>query len=139
MATWREFVAVAAGAVVGTGLRLTLDTVIPHDDGTFPLSTLIANVLGAFALGALVSTVWRRPAVPAWLKAGLGPGLLGSFTTFSAMITSLLAEGTLGLTDIFALYLVLTLLLGFVAGALGLSLGRRRRRRRPRRPDLVNE
>lgn len=131
MAGWREFVAVAAGAVVGTGLRLSLDAAIPHEDSGFPLSTLIINTVGTFALGALVSTVWRRPGTPAWVKAGLGPGLLGTFTTFSAVVTSLLAEGALGLGDTLLLYLVLTLVLGFAAAAVGLSLGRRRRPTRP--------
>ena len=137
-AGWRDFAAVAAGGVIGTGLRLTLDTVIPHSDTTFPLSTLVINIAGSFALGVLVSTLWRRPTTPSWVKAGLGSGLVGSFTTFSALIVSLVAEASNGLWMLALFYLVLSLLLGFTAAALGLTLGRSAGRGAAS-PDLVDE
>ncbi|CAN5314098.1 CrcB family protein [soil metagenome] len=136
MAGWREFVSVAVGAVVGTGLRLTLDTVIPHTDTEFPLSTLLINVVGSFALGALSSTLWRRPSLPNWVKTGLGAGTIGSFTTFSALMVSLVAETSDGLGMLALGYLVLSLVLGFGAALVGLSLGRRRM---PRPSELVDE
>lgn len=126
MAGWREFASVAVGAVVGTGLRLTLDTVIPHTDTTFPVSTLLINVIGSFALGALSATLWRRPALPNWVKTGLGAGTIGSFTTFSALMVSLVAESSNGLWLLAVAYLALSLILGFGAAALGLSVGRGR-------------
>jgi CrcB protein len=127
VAGWREAAAVAAGGMIGTGLRLTLDTVIPHGDTDFPLSTLLVNVVGSFALGAMVATLWRRANIPNWLKVGLGTGTVGSFTTFSALIVSLLAEAHHGAWMIAVLYLVLSVVLGFGAALLGLSLGRRPR------------
>jgi CrcB protein len=134
MAGWREAVAVATGAVVGTGIRLTLDAVIPHTDTTFPWDTLLINVVGSFALGVLVSTLWTRPSTPGWLKAGLGAGTIGSFTTFSAVIVSLVAESAAGLWVLALVYLVVTLVLGFAAAALGLRIGGHRTK-----PDLVDE
>jgi CrcB protein len=125
VAGWREFAAVAVGGVVGTALRLTLDTVIPHTDTTFPLSTLLINIVGSFALGALSATLWRRPSLPSWIKAGLGAGTIGSFTTFSALMTSLVAETSKGLGMLALGYLVLSLVLGFGAAMLGLQIGRR--------------
>ena len=127
MAGWREVAAVAAGGMIGTGLRLTLDTVIPHGDTDFPLSTLLINVVGSFALGAMVATLWWRANTPNWLKVGLGSGTVGSFTTFSALIVSLLAEAQHGEWMLAVLYLLLSLVLGFGAALLGLSLGRRPR------------
>jgi CrcB protein len=118
-------VAVAAGGVVGTGIRLLLDTLLPHGDSDFPLSTLLINVVGSFLLGLLVARVWTRPGTPTWLKAGLGTGALGSFTTFSALIVSLIAEASHGLWMLALAYLLLSLLLGFAAALLGLRLGRR--------------
>ena len=126
--TGRELLAVIIGGMLGTGLRITIDTLLPHSDHEFPLSTLIVNVAGALALGVLVARVW--PGAPAWLRAGLGAGLLGSFTTFSALAVALV---TLGPTPVAVLYLGLSLLLGLAAAFLGLRLGRRA-------PiDLVNE
>ena len=82
------------GGLVGTGLRLGIDALLPHADDAFPWSTLLINVVGSFALGVLVARVW--PTAPAWLRAGLGAGLLGSFTTFSAVAVSLVALADAG-------------------------------------------
>jgi CrcB protein len=135
MAGWREFLAVAVGGMLGTGIRLLADVVIPHDTTQFPVSTFVVNVVGAFVLGLLVSSIWTRPHTPNWLKAGVGTGLLGSFTTFSALITSLVDETTHGMWWLAIVYLLLSLLLGFAAAALGLRLGHRA----PTEPDLVDE
>lgn len=115
----RQLIAVFVGGLVGTGIRFALDATLPRPDG-FPLSTLIINIVGALVLGMLVARVW--PTAPAWLRAGLGTGVLGSFTTFSAFAVGL-AQLPLGLS---ALYAVLTLVLGFAAAFAGLALGSRR-------------
>jgi CrcB protein len=116
---------VAGGGVIGTGLRLGLDALLPHSDDGFPLSTLIINVVGSLLLGLLVSTLWQRASTPAWFRAGLGTGLIGSFTTFSALTVSLVAQSNSGEWMPALLTLVLHLLLGFGAAALGLRLGSR--------------
>lgn len=126
MAGWRETVAVTVGGVIGTGLRFALDTIIPHDDTTFPLSTLLINTIGSFALGALVSTLWTRSRTPNWLKVGVGTGVVGSFTTFSAFIVSILAESHNGLWWMALLYFALTMVFGFGAAIVGLMIGHRR-------------
>ena len=122
----RDLAAVIAGGAVGTTLRVGLDALIPHGDDTFPVSTLVVNVVGAFALGLVVARL--RSSAPSWLLAGLGPGLLGSFTTFSAFVIPLvtLASSDRWMTAVG--YLAGTLLLGLGAAAAGLALGRRRGR-----------
>lgn len=114
--------AVFLGGLIGTGLRLLADTLLPNDDTGFPTATLLVNVLGSFLLGLLVARLWGRAAD--WVKAGLGTGLIGSFTTFSALMVSLVAQTTHGLWLLATGYLLLSLLLGFSAAALGLRLGR---------------
>lgn len=110
------------GGACGTSVRLLVDTVLPHSNSEFPLGTLIVNVVGAFLLGALIARFWSRSSE--WLKVGLGSGLMGSFTTFSAVMVSLVAQATGGLWMLAVTYLVLTLVLGFAAAALGLRVGR---------------
>jgi len=129
----RELAAVIVGAIVGTGLRFGFDTVIPHADDQFPLSTLLINVVGSFALGFLVARVW--PTAAPWLKAGLGPGLLGSFTTFSAVAVSFVALSTHDLLWLAAVYLVVSVTLGFLGALAGIRLGGGR----APRIDAVNE
>jgi CrcB protein len=121
-------VAVLVGGILGTALRLLTDHAIPHGDTTFPLSTLLINIVGSFALGFLVARVWST--APNWLKAGLGPGLLGGFTTFSAVMVSLVTLAGNGHPVLALLYLAATLVAGFGAAALGLVTGSRLRGQR---------
>ncbi|MEJ1230157.1 MAG: CrcB family protein [Galbitalea sp.] len=121
----RSLVAVFVGGVLGTGLRLGIDAAIPHSDSQFPLSTLLINIVGSFVLALLVARLW--PRVPGWLRAGLGPGLVGGFTTFSAVMASMVTLAANALILVALGYLALSLALGFGAAALGLWLGGRRR------------
>ena len=120
-----QVAAVFIGGLVGTALRVAVDAAVPATDAAFPVSTLAVNVLGSFALGALVSRVW--PVAPAWLRVGLGAGLLGSFTTFSAIVVTVVDAIDAGSSGTAVLYLVLTLALGLAAAIAGLALGRRHR------------
>ena len=117
-------VAVLLGGLIGTGLRLTLDAVLPHTDSGFPWSTLLINVVGSLALGLLVARVW--PTASSWVRAGLGTGVLGSFTTFSALIVSLLTLTQAGMSLLALVYLLVSLVAGFAAALLGVRLGSRR-------------
>ncbi|CAN5501496.1 CrcB family protein [soil metagenome] len=117
-----NLVAVLIGGLVGTGMRLGIDALLPHGDGDFPLSTLVINVTGAFVLGMLVGRVW--PSAPSWLRFGLGTGLLGSFTTFSALVASVFTLAQAGAMGTGLLYLAVTLTAGIAAAAAGLLVGR---------------
>ncbi|GAA1796298.1 fluoride efflux transporter FluC [Agromyces lapidis] len=118
-------VAVAVGGIAGTGLRLAFDLAFPHGDAEFPVETLLVNLVGTLALGWLVGGLWTRPATPAWLRAGLGSGLLGSFTTLSAMMASLVVLTREGEIWLGALYLLVSVAGGLLLAALGLKLGSR--------------
>ncbi len=87
------FLAVALGGAVGALLRWWLGEAVVDAAG-FPWTTFAINVSGSLALALLpaLSAVRRRPA----LAAGLGPGLLGGYTTLSAYAEesrALLASG----------------------------------------------
>lgn len=121
----RHLVAIVAaflGGVCGTGSRFLLDTVIPHTDSEFPFSTLLVNVVGAFLLGLVVARLWSR--FPDWIRVAIGTGFLGSFTTFSAVMVSLVAQTAAGQWWMVIVYLLVSLILGFTAAALGLRVGR---------------
>ncbi|BDI23200.1 CrcB family protein [Herbiconiux sp. L3-i23] len=128
--TTSEIVAVAVGGVIGTGLRWGLDLLLPHAADEFPTSTLITNLLGTFLLAALVAGVWMRPRTPVWVKAGLGPGVLGTYTTFSAVALALVTLVDASRPGIAALYFVLSLAGGLGAAVAGIALGSRALARR---------
>ncbi|MDR6906213.1 CrcB protein [Agromyces sp. 3263] len=117
------YLAVALGGLVGTGLRLACDLAFPHADGEFPIETLVVNLVGAFALGWLVGGVWTRPTTPFWLKAGLGSGVLGSFTTLSAVMASLLLLTAGGDAGVAVAYLLASVIGGLGLAAAGLRIG----------------
>lgn len=135
----RLVLAVFLGGCVGTGLRFTADLALPHTGEQFPTGTLLVNVCGALVLGWLVGGFWTRTRVPAWFKMAIGPGLLGSFTTFSAVMVSLVSQTAAGFWVLATGYLVASVGLGFGAAALGLWLGGRhgfgRRLHRDREPQ----
>jgi CrcB protein len=120
----RILLAVFVGGALGTALRLGLDATIVHSDDQFPLSTLLINIVGSFVLAILVALLW--PVAPAWLRAGLGPGLVGGFTTFSAVMVSMVTLAASSQILLALGYLAATLVLGFGAAALGFWIARAR-------------
>ncbi len=133
-ATPLDLLAVFVGGLIGTTLRVLLDGAIPNALDEFALSTLLVNVTGSFVLGLLVAALW--PHVPGWVRVGLGPGILGSFTTFSALAVSVVALAQSG--DIVAAVLSIVLSIGFgmLAAWAGLALGARLN---PRQPPVISE
>lgn len=112
--------------MIGAAGRWGLDLLIPHGPDEFPVSTLTINLVGTFLLAYLVAEVWTRP-VPSWLKAGVGPGILGTFTTFSAVVLSVVTLAEAGESVLAGVYLAASLLGGLIVAFAGFSLGNRRR------------
>ena len=75
--------AVAAGGAIGALARWALAEALPHDVGSFPWSTLVANVLGCFLIGVLMVLVIERWPHHPVVRPFFGTGILGGFTTFS--------------------------------------------------------
>ncbi len=71
---------IATGGFLGAILRYLLSAWIVFDH-SFPLMTLLINVLGCFILGIFSTREWKRN--PQWTLF-FTTGVLGSFTTFSA-------------------------------------------------------
>ncbi|HYH78015.1 MAG TPA: CrcB family protein [Arthrobacter sp.] len=118
------WLAVAGGGLLGTELRYGLGLAFPDIAGTIPWTTLAINVVGSFVL-AVLTTFWiARPRTAFWLRAALGPGLLGSFTTFSAVVFSVDQLSRANLHVVWAAYLCLSLLLGLAAAAGGWRVGK---------------
>jgi CrcB protein len=87
------FLAVALGGAIGALLRWTLGEALPDGAG-FPWTTFGINLTGSLVLASLpvLDAVRSRPR----LAAGLGPGLLGGYTTLSSYAEetrALLADG----------------------------------------------
>jgi len=77
------YLLVAAGGAIGAGLRYGIGRMAAARWGAARRSTLLVNLTGAFAIGLLYGLEWpdRRPA----LALFAGTGILGGYTTFSAL------------------------------------------------------
>ncbi|WP_258802619.1 fluoride efflux transporter FluC [Pseudarthrobacter sp. NS4] len=124
MPAGRAWLAVAVGGLIGSELRYGLGLAFPDQPGSIPWAMLWINVTGSFVLAALTTAWMDRPRTSFWLRAGLGPGLLGSFTTFSAVVFAVDQLARAGAHPAWIAYLVLSLLLGLLAAGLGWRLGK---------------
>jgi CrcB protein len=125
----RSVIAVFIGGLIGTSARYLVGLALPRDVSEVAWNTIMVNVIGSLLLGLLVASLWRREATPDWLKAGLGAGVLGSFTTFSAVAVGGSFAGLSGFTLIGVLDVGLSVILGLLAAAAGIWLGGRLTRR----------
>jgi CrcB protein len=76
--------AIALGAAIGANLRYGLSLWAAQQWGAaFPYGTMIINVLGSFAIGAVMVLLTTRLAVSDLWRLLIVTGLLGGFTTFS--------------------------------------------------------
>lgn len=77
--------AVAFGGALGSVARYALSASLRTLQPGFPWGTLIVNVTGGLAMGAITAYAITRPgALSDTLRIGLTTGILGGFTTFSA-------------------------------------------------------
>lgn len=119
------WLAVAGGALLGSELRYIVGLLWSDLPGQIPWATLMINVTGSFVLAALTTFWIATPTVPLWLRAGVGPGLLGSFTTFSAVVYAADQLTRTGYFPVAVLYLAGSVILGLAAAGAGWSLGKR--------------
>lgn len=118
---------VAAGGAVGTALRESFSLILPPVSG-IPLAIAVINVLGAFLLGLLLQVLSRRTADSGRdqdLRLFAGTGILGGFTTYSALATDTVVLGDAGRLLVASSYALGTLVCGLAAAALGIAAGRR--------------
>lgn len=116
--------AVALGGVVGSLGRWGVGLALPHAPGEVPWATFLVNVTGAFAMGLLVAFLVARPGTHRLARPFVGVGMLGGWTTFSALAVDAVQLGSTGHLPVAALYVVATFLVGVLAVAAGSRLGR---------------
>lgn len=120
----RAIALVGVGGMIGTAARHLVAAAVPAAGG-LPLGILGINLIGAFLLGWLLEALTRSGPDTGrrfgW-RLFAGTGLLGGFTTYSALSvdTVLLIEA--GRYGEAALYALGTLLLGLICSALGVAV-----------------
>jgi CrcB protein len=116
---------VAVGGAVGTGLRFGLSLLVPLQHG-LPVAIFVVNVIGAFVLGLLLELLADTGLDIGWsrrIRLGVGTGLLGGFTTYSALAADTVTLGFLH-PGLAAGYGLGTVVLGGLASTAGIALSR---------------
>ena len=91
--------------------------------GSFPLGTMVVNVLGCFLIGIFSSLTNDHGGVSPAVRLMLTTGFCGGFTTFSTFMNehATLLKGGDGFI-ISSLYIIASLALGFIALLAGRQL-----------------
>ena len=119
------YVAIAIGGTLGCWARYTQTSLVQAVFGRdFPLATLSINVIGSFLMGFVFILTLERLSVPPTVRVGVLTGVLGGYTTFSTfeMEALLLAENGEFLKA--ALYVILSVVIGFAAAFGGAYIAR---------------
>jgi len=118
---------VFVGGSLGVLARASLDHAFPAGSG-FPIATFAVNLVGAFALAVLIETLALRGVDVGHRRAFrliLGSGLLGGFTTYSALAVQTDSLVRTGHTATALAYAAGTVALGLGASLAGIRVTRR--------------
>ncbi len=78
-----KIIYVGLGGFVGVSLRYLTYLMLPCPSGTFPITTMLINFIGAFVIGLIASYVAYFTPMNTNLILFLSVGLCGGFSTFA--------------------------------------------------------
>ena len=103
---------VVLGGGIGACLRYLIGLIPFKEPFTFPVKTLIINLLGCFVIGLIAALTVKNSSLSPKTVLFIKTGLCGGFTTFSTFALeteALIKTGHIGLA---ILYIVLSVILG---------------------------
>jgi fluoride exporter len=116
----KNFILIGLGGAAGSMLRYAVSLIVVSR--TFPLATLLINIVGSFAIGLVLACSSKDETFASNWKLFLATGICGGFTTFSAFSAEnlqLLQSGKAGLS---LLYITASIVAGIAAAWLGYKL-----------------
>ena len=115
---------VFVGGALGAMLREFTMLMVPNLADNFPLDILVANLVAAFLLG-LVTALHRRRIVSEGAEMLVGTGIAGGLSTFSSFVYGavVLMSASAASAVVASVYVVISLVLGYIAVTVGLKLG----------------
>jgi CrcB protein len=117
----KQLLLVGLGGGIGSMLRFLISRLTAKAGSfSFPIATLIVNVLGCLLIGILIGLSLKNQWMDANVKAALIAGFCGGFTTFSAFSLENLQMYQAGNYTGLVLYVLASLITGFAAVWIGL-------------------
>ena len=120
----KQLILVGVGGGIGSIFRFLISRIIPFVQGHFPWATFIINITGCFIIGLLIGLLFKHPASAENMRLLLVAGFCGGFTTFSTFSLENVFMYQSGNYLALALYITLSVILGFAAVFLGLALSK---------------
>ena len=120
-----KYLLIGLGAFLGANARYMMQNWAAARWGTsFPLGTLLVNVIGSFILGFFLTAATQRAAISTNWRLFIAVGLLGGYTTFSSFTYETLAllQGDRWLARM--LYFGGNVVVGLLAAFAGILLAR---------------
>ena len=114
----------ALGGALGALARWAVAEALPSPGG-WPWATLLVNLTGCLLIGVLLAGLARRDPEPAWARPFLGVGVLGGYTTYSAFAVEVVDLVERGEAALGAGYVLVSVVGGVLAVALGAVAVRR--------------
>jgi CrcB protein len=114
----------ALGGALGALARWGLAEALPSPGG-WPWATLLVNLTGCLLLGALLAVLATRSPEPSWARPFLGVGVLGGYTTYSTFAVQVVDLVDGGALLLAAGYVLVSVVGGIAAVALGAGTVRR--------------
>ncbi|MGN6682489.1 MAG: fluoride efflux transporter CrcB [Devosia sp.] len=122
------YLLVAIGGALGSMARYGTGVLVGKAwSASFPLGTMLINIVGSLAMGLLIGYLVRT--TPAWqadARLFVAVGVLGGFTTFSSFsldAVSMLERGELGLALFYVLGSVIIGIAALFAGLVVMRVG----------------
>ncbi len=119
------YLLVGLGGALGATLRYALNVWSGQLFGPgWPWGTMLANVVGSFALGVVMELGVGRTIYGVDARIPLGVGVMGGFTTYSSFNLEVLKFWEQGQLGRAAAYASVTFVVCLLAGVAGLTLAR---------------
>jgi CrcB protein len=112
------------GGAVGAIARELLMLLVPTVSDGFPLDILVANVVASLLIGFSTGRHDRKVISDGW-HLMVTTGIMGGLSTFSSFVyaSSVLMNASMTSALVAAAYVLISLVLGYVAVTIGIKIG----------------
>jgi CrcB protein len=119
-----DLVWVGLGGAAGAVLRYVVDSAITLAGAGPGWGTLVVNLSGSFVLGVLFGVVTEHGALSDPWRLAVAVGFLGAYTTFSTLMLEVFRTAEAGDVPWAVANVIGSIVLGLVAVAGGVAIGR---------------